>query len=82
MLTTKMGPDGRVLVPVSVRRAVGFEPGTTLVARAEDGRIVLESRDAILSRVQDRFANAIPRDVSLSDELIAERRREAERENG
>ncbi len=80
MLTTKMGPDGRVLVPVELRRELSLGPGETLVARVEDERLILESREAILRRVQKRFLDAIPRDVSLADELIADRRREAERE--
>jgi bifunctional DNA-binding transcriptional regulator/antitoxin component of YhaV-PrlF toxin-antitoxin module len=80
MLTTKLGPDGRVLVPVELRRELSFEPGVTLVAHRDGDRLVLESRDAILRRVRNEFAAAVPRDVSLADELITERRREAERE--
>lgn len=80
MLTTKMGPDGRVLVPVELRRELSLGPGKTLMARADGDRLILESRDAILRRLQDRFRRAVPRGVSLADELIADRRREVERE--
>lgn len=79
MLTTKMGPDGRVLVPVQLRRELELEPGAALVARAEGGRLVLEPREAILRRLQDRFGH-IPDEVSLADELLADRRAEAERD--
>jgi len=54
-------------------------PGETLVARVDDGRLVLETREHILARVRSWFAQ-VPRDVSLVDELIAERREEARRE--
>ena len=74
-----VGPQGRIVIPARLRRALEIEPGDTLVARLEDGRIILEKRASILARVRRRFAG-IPREVSLSDELIAERRKEAERE--
>jgi len=41
---------------------------------------VLERRASVLRRVQARFSAAVPRDVSLAEELIAERREEARRE--
>jgi len=81
MLTVTVGPDGRILVPVELRRTLGLQPGTRLVARVEDGRLVLEGREVVLRRLQAQF-EAIPPEVSLVDELIAERRREAERESG
>jgi AbrB family looped-hinge helix DNA binding protein len=80
MLTTKVGPDGRILVPVELRRELSLAPGETLVVRVEDERLILESREAILRRVQDRFVGKITRNVSLADELIMDRRRVAERE--
>ena len=80
MLTTKVGPDGRVLVPVELRRELSLRPGATLVASREGTRLVLESPDAILHRVQARFIGAVPRDVSLADELINDRRRQVEAE--
>lgn len=50
-----------------------------MLARVEDGRLVLETREQIVARLQATFAK-VPRDVSLADELIAERREEARRE--
>jgi AbrB family looped-hinge helix DNA binding protein len=79
VLTTKVGPDGRVLVPVELRRELGLEPGEPLVASVQDGRLVLESREAVLRRLRRRFGK-VSREVSLVDELIADRRREARRE--
>ncbi|MGI8998269.1 MAG: AbrB/MazE/SpoVT family DNA-binding domain-containing protein, partial [Candidatus Limnocylindria bacterium] len=52
MLTTKVGPDGRVLVPVELRRELEFGPGTPLVARIDDGRLILERSDALLARAK------------------------------
>lgn len=76
----RVGPQGRIVVPAALRRRLGIEAGDVLVARAEDDRLVLERREAVLARIRQRFAH-IPPEVSLVDELIAERRREAAREN-
>ena len=45
---------------------------------AEDGRLLLEKREAVLRRLRQRFAH-IPAGVSLADELISERRTESGR---
>jgi len=76
MSTVRFGPDGRVLVPVELRRALGVTPGEPLVARVLDRQLVIEHREDALRRVQGRFANAQV-GVSLADELLADRRREA-----
>jgi AbrB family looped-hinge helix DNA binding protein len=74
-----VGPQGRLVVPAPLRRQLGIEPGDVLVARAEQDRLVLERREAVLARLRRRLA-AVPADVSMVDELIAERREETERE--
>jgi len=79
MLTVRFGPDGRVLVPVELRRALGVTPGEPLVARVIERQLVIERRADALRRVQGRFAT-IPEGVSLADELIEDRRREADPE--
>ncbi|MCY7419665.1 MAG: AbrB family transcriptional regulator [Chloroflexi bacterium] len=76
MLTVRFKPDGRVLVPVELRRALGASPGEPLVARVQDRQLVIERRVDALRRIQGRFAH-VPAGVSLADELIDDRRREA-----
>lgn len=71
--------QGRLVIPASLRRLLGFEAGDTLVARQEEGRLVLEKQEMIKLRLQARFSK-LPGDKSLADELIAERREEAKRE--
>ncbi len=77
----QVGPQGRIVIPAAVRQSLGIEPGDTLVARVEDGRLVLETRAHLLARFSARFAGARmpPADGgagSVVDELIAERRAE------
>ena len=64
------------MIPARIRRALSIGTGDTLVARAVEGRIVLEKRADVLARARSRFAG-IPDGVSLADELVSERRNEA-----
>lgn len=78
----RVGRQGRLVIPVSLRRALRLGVGDTLVARVERGpRLVLEKRAAALERLQARVAR-LPEGVSLARELLSERRREARRERG
>jgi len=58
-----------------------LKPGDRLVARKVGESLVLEPREMVARRLRERFRH-ISRDVDLADELIAERRVEAEREAG
>lgn len=79
VIEVTVGPQGRLVVPAPLRRRLGIETGDILVARAEEERLVLERREALLRRIRRRLAD-VPADISMVDELIAERREEAERE--
>lgn len=76
----QLGAQGRLVVPAAIRKALGFEAGESLVARVEDGRLVIEKAESVERRVRSRFEKV--KDRSLADELIAERREEARREAG
>ena len=71
--------QGRVVIPAALRRALGFHAGDELVARSEDGRLVIEKPDVIKRRLKARFEAASDR--SLSAELLKDRRAEAKKEN-
>jgi AbrB family looped-hinge helix DNA binding protein len=75
----QLGSQGRLVIPASLRRALGFNAGDRLVARLEEGRLILEKAETIKRRLKARFAK-VSRDISLADELITERRDEARRE--
>ena len=74
----QLGAQGRVVVPAPMRRALGFQPGETLVVRVEDERLVIEKPESVERRIRARFRKSAER--SLAEELIAERREEARRE--
>jgi bifunctional DNA-binding transcriptional regulator/antitoxin component of YhaV-PrlF toxin-antitoxin module len=68
------------VIPVEMREELGLEEGEKLSARIEGGRLVLESRRAILKRLRREFRKGA-RGRDPVAELIAERRAEARRED-
>ena len=78
-MTVVVGQKGRVVLPAPLRQALGFDVGTELIARVEDGALVLETREMAWERLRAMFDH-IPPEVSLVDELLAERERERRRE--
>lgn len=77
--TVQLSPQGRIVIPAPLRRSLGFEPGDNLIAREENGRLILEKAETIKERLKIRFAQ-LPPFTSLADELLAERREAALRE--
>ena len=77
----QVGAHGRLVIPAPLRRALNLKPGEQLIARQVGEGLVLERRATVERRLQERF-RSVPADVSLVEELIRERRAEAEREGG
>jgi bifunctional DNA-binding transcriptional regulator/antitoxin component of YhaV-PrlF toxin-antitoxin module len=78
--TCKLDASGRVVLPLEIRAAQSLHRGDDLVATIENGAIVLRRYEDAMQRLQDAFSKGIADDVSLVDELIADRRKEAARE--
>jgi AbrB family looped-hinge helix DNA binding protein len=75
--SVEVGPKGRVVIPVAVRRELGIREGTELVVLVEDGSVVMLLRTEVKRRLRRMFAGV---KTSLSAELLADRRREADLE--
>ncbi len=71
-----IGPQGRIVLPASLRRRWGVSPGEVLLAHLSEERLILEKPSHVVQRVKQRFA-ALHNQPSLADQLIAERRGEA-----
>jgi AbrB family looped-hinge helix DNA binding protein len=72
-----LAPNGRIVIPAAMRAALGLKGGARLVARVEDGAIILEPIETSVRRSQALVAAYANAGAHMSDELIAERRAEA-----
>jgi bifunctional DNA-binding transcriptional regulator/antitoxin component of YhaV-PrlF toxin-antitoxin module len=78
----QIGPDGRVVIPAAFRHKLGLGDDGCVLMRMEGGELRLVGRDAAIARAQALVAKYVPKGVSLVGELLADRRREAAREEG
>lgn len=79
----KIDSAGRLVLPAPYRKALGLNAGDDVLLSLEDDEVRIVSRDRAIRRAQELVAKYVPDDVSLVDELIAERRREvADEEKG
>jgi AbrB family looped-hinge helix DNA binding protein len=80
--TAQLEKSGRILIPAPVRRKLGLREGSLVIVKVnEKGGLDVESRSQALARVQSKLRKYIPEGVPVSDQLIADRRAEAAREN-
>jgi len=77
-----VGDRGRLVLPADVRADMGIEAGTRMLLSTErDGSLRLRPYRSIADENRGLLADLEPTDRSMVDELIAERRREAARED-
>jgi bifunctional DNA-binding transcriptional regulator/antitoxin component of YhaV-PrlF toxin-antitoxin module len=78
----KIEKNGKILLPVNVRRILNVQGGSDLLLRIDETKqsITMETRDQALARIRTRLAKYIPEGAMLSEELLADRRDEAARE--
>jgi AbrB family looped-hinge helix DNA binding protein len=74
-----LSDGGRIVIPASVRKALGVGPGDSLSLRVEDKELrILPQREAI-RRAQEIVSRRIASGRSLVKELSEERKLEASR---
>lgn len=76
----KVDSAGRLLVPAELREKFGIRPGGMVVLREKEGHLQIVNQRQLMREAQAYFRQFVPEGVSLVDELIAERRREAAKE--
>jgi AbrB family looped-hinge helix DNA binding protein len=79
-ILARLGEGGRLVIPADYRRALGVDAGDELLLILEDRTVRLLTPQEAIRRAQALIRSYIPEGLSLSDELIRERRGEVERE--
>lgn len=75
-----MASDGQLVIPAAMRAEIGLAEGGELIARIENGAMVLEPIDVAIRQARNMVRTYIPEGTSLVDEMIAERHEDASRE--
>ncbi len=75
-----VGPDGRIVIPAAYRKLLGIENGGPVLMLLEEGEIRLTGRDGAIARAQALVAPFLKDDSTSTDAFLAERRREARRD--
>ena len=77
--TLQIAQGGRVVIPAKARQALGLSEGVRVTLEVYKDRLTIVPLDRALDVMLTK-ARSLLQGPSLADELIAERRREAERE--
>jgi AbrB family looped-hinge helix DNA binding protein len=78
-MKTIIREGGRLVIPVLYRKALGIKPGDEVILTLEDGEIRVVSTRRAVARAQALLRRYVPKGRNLSEELIKERREEADR---
>jgi AbrB family looped-hinge helix DNA binding protein len=80
-IRTKIGEGGRIVIPASYRKSLGVAVGDDLVLVLDEEGVRIITATQAVKRAQQLVRRYIRGGERLSDELLQERRREAERES-
>ena len=77
---TRVSENGRVVIPASFRKALGIEIGDEVVLELKHDELRITTQQQRIQRARERARKYLPKGVSLSKELLAERREAARHE--
>jgi len=78
--TVILGESGRIVLPASIRREFGLEPGERLTVFSRDGEIRIMSRQMALESIRAGIIKQRGSLKGLLDEFLEEKHEEARRE--
>jgi AbrB family looped-hinge helix DNA binding protein len=76
----RISENGRIVIPVAMREALGMVPGEELVLRMQDDELRITTMRHRIEHARELVRRHVKPGRSLVDELIAERRKAAQRE--
>ena len=81
VVKAKVDSQGRVLIPAAIRDAMKMKPGSHVAMYLDEDGLHLVTSHIAGERLRREIAKHVPEGVSLADELIADRRAEAARDD-
>jgi AbrB family looped-hinge helix DNA binding protein len=79
-IKTRLGQNGRIVIPTEYRRRLGLESGDEIIMHLDEEGLHIYTPAQVVARAQSLVRSYVPEGRSLSGELISERREEASRE--
>jgi AbrB family looped-hinge helix DNA binding protein len=76
----KVDASGRIVLPADARARNHIAEGDIVTVVEDENGLHVKTREQILAEAQAYFASFVPRDVLLSEEILADRRAEHERD--
>lgn len=76
-VSVKLGEGGRIVIPSEFRKSMGLDVGDELILHMENNKLLLMTRTQAIEYVQEQMSKYSVEGRVLSDELISERREEA-----
>lgn len=73
----RMGENGRIVLPVELRKAMDLQGGQELMLTLDDDGLHIQTFRQSVARAQAMVREFVEPGRSLAEELIAERRQEA-----
>lgn len=79
-IRAKVVEGGRIIVPSSYRKEMGIAKGDTVLIELHGDELRVRPARSALKRLQEKLRAHAPQEGSVVEELIADRRAEAESE--
>ena len=80
IVKTKVTQGGRIVIPAEMRKQLGIEIGEDVNLSLEEDSMRISTGKLALKRIRQVAQTVVNNSDSVVDELIAERRKEAENE--
>jgi len=76
----RVNENGRIVIPASMRSALGVHPGDEMILRLNDNELLITTVKNRIAKAQQLVSRYVKPGASLSKELLAERREATRRE--
>ena len=77
----KVGTNGRLVVPTRLRKETGITDGKVVLLESVNGELRVRPMEKVIQSAQERLKPFLDGKKSMAEDLIADRRVEADREN-